>query len=401
MLRARRRRYAWFTGWLAVCAYTVSNTTIAYLAAPWMLALAGWAPTPETTVAVAALFVVACAVANLLGIGMLRWLLNCGVAAELVAVLGVGLSLLLVFRGQDFSLLGETLGARGAEGGFTVGAFLAVLAVAGWVFIGFDACVAVAEETHGASRNVPRALWWALLSVGTLVIMNAIAVSLAHPRPARVVTGRDRNPVGTAVVSAFGTWSAKPFSAVVLIAFFACGLAAQGLTARTLYSMARDDVLPASRLLRRTNSRQAPGGAIAAVVVVSCAGLLLGLRATAIGSLITFGSAVIYLVFLLIASAHLRAQLGAGPGGGQVPVARRGLVVTVLAVAWPAFEFVNIAWPRAILAAPGAPWYQVWAAPLVTVLAVGTGALYLAAARPQDKVRALSAHDESGPTSPP
>ena len=57
--------------------------------------------------------------------------------------------------------------------------------------------VSVAEETHDAARHVPLAIWLALLSVGVLVIPNAIAVALAHPDPAGVVAGRDVDPVTT------------------------------------------------------------------------------------------------------------------------------------------------------------------------------------------------------------
>ena len=33
--------YGWFSGWVAICAYAVANTTVAYLGAPWALTLAG------------------------------------------------------------------------------------------------------------------------------------------------------------------------------------------------------------------------------------------------------------------------------------------------------------------------------------------------------------------------
>ena len=39
--------YGWFAGWVAICAYAVANTTIAYLGAPWALTLLGIEPTPE------------------------------------------------------------------------------------------------------------------------------------------------------------------------------------------------------------------------------------------------------------------------------------------------------------------------------------------------------------------
>ena len=113
------------------------------------------------------------------------------------------------------------------------------------MFIGFDACVGRGRGDAGTPRGTcPRAIWIALLSVGALVILNAVAAELAHPDPASVVAGEDVDPVTTAVVSSFGSWSTKPFAAVVLVAFLACGMAAQSLTARTIYSVARDGVLP-------------------------------------------------------------------------------------------------------------------------------------------------------------
>jgi amino acid transporter len=117
--------------------------------------------------------------------------------------------------------------------------------------------------------------------------------------------------------------------------------------------------------------------------VVACLGLLLGLYATAVGSLIAFGTAAIYLSFLLIAVAALVARLQGRwtPGGGRVRT-----VINMLAVLWLAFETINIAWPRTSLAPPGAPFYQVWAAPLVLVLIGATGLLYVLIAQPQRRL---------------
>ncbi len=171
---------------------------------------------------------------------------------------------------------------------------------------------------------------------------------------------------------------------MVLVAFLACGMAAQALTARSIYSIARDGVLPASGFLRRVDRRKAPIGAIVVTAVVACLGLLLGLDSTAVGSLIAFGTAAIYVSFLLIALAALRARACAAPGarrgasGSAAPAWRS----TLLAVVWLAFETVNIAWPRASLAPPDAPFYQVWAAPIVLALIGVVGLGYLALARP-------------------
>ena len=60
----------------------------------------------------------------------------------------------------------------------------------------------------------------------------------------------------------------------------------------------------------------------------------------------------------------------------------RRMVLNVLAVLWLAFETINIAWPRASLAPLGAPWYQVWAAPMVVAAITVAGLAYLVIARP-------------------
>ncbi len=376
--------YGWFSGWVAICAYAVANTTVAYLGAPWALALAGIEPSANRVVATGVLFVVVCAVAGAFGVRLLGWTIRLGIATEIVASIGVGIALLLAFRTQDLSILGDTLGAEALSGGSVLAALLAALAVGGWVFIGFDACVGVAEETRDAARHVPRAIWIALLSVGAIVVLNAVATGLAHPDPAAVVAGSDADPVQTAVVASFGSWSAKPFAAVVLVAFIACGIAAQSVSARTMFSIARDGVLPGSRLLRRVDRRRSPIGGIVATAVVASLGLLLGLNSAAVGSLIAFGTAAIYVAFLLVALAALVARVrGTWVPAGRVRFGRRtGLWINVAAVVWLAFETVNIAWPRESLAPLGAPVYQVWAAPLLLAVIAVVGLTYLAVARP-------------------
>ena len=160
-------------------------------------------------------------------------------------------------------------------------------------------------------------------------------------------------------------------------------MAAQALTARAMFSIARDDVLPGSRFLAREPTPRADRSDVV-TAVVACLGLLLGLHSAAVGSLIAFGTAAIYVSFLLVALAALIARVrGTWRPGGRVQLGRAGVVINVLAVLWLAFETVNIAWPRESLAPPGAPAYQVWAAPLVLAVIGVIGGAYLVLARPE------------------
>ncbi|MFI8105279.1 APC family permease [Streptomyces sp. NPDC086023] len=380
--------FGWLGGWVWQFAVMFGNTTVAYLAAPWVYALFGAVPTPGGLVATAVGILLAGMLVNAYGITVLRRFVSMGIAAEAVASVLVGLALLLFFREHGFALFTRTLGAEALSGGSTVLGLLAAVAVAGWAFIGFDACVSTAEETRDAGRQVPRAMWWALLSVGTVVVLNAMAVALAHPRPADVVAGRDLDPVTTAVVHAFGGWSDKPFVVVVLIGFLACAVASQGGAARGLFSLARDGVFPFSRQVRRVNGRRAPIGGLVASTLISGSALALGLNATAIGALIAFGTAATYLPFFLVSLAAFVARVhGTWVPSGHIRQGARGTVLNALAVLWTAFEVVNVCWPRAVLAPPGAPWYQVWAALLGTGVVLGSGLLYLLVKRPQDRLR--------------
>jgi amino acid transporter len=380
-------RYGWFNGWVCICGYSVANTTIAYLAAPWALVVLGLDTSANAIVVTGMLLVLVSAIVNACGLDVLRLVVKAGIGAEVIASVGVGLVLLFFYRHQDLSALFDTFGAEALSGGSTWAALLAALAVAGWVFLGFDACGVTSEETVDAARQVPKTVWVALLSVAAIVILNAFAVTLAHPQLENVVAGEDVDPIGTAVSTSFGSWSDRPFAAVTLVGFMACLIAAQGIAARAIFSIARDDVLPASRFLRSVDRRQVPIGAVVVTTVIACLGLLLGLHSAAIGSVITFGTAAIYVSFLLIATAALVARLrGTWVPSSHVQLGRAGLVLNVLAVAWLAFETVNIAWPRESLAPVGAPWYQVWAAPFVLALIGAAGLAYLVAAKPHRRL---------------
>ena len=176
---------------------------------------------------------------------------------------------------------------------------------------------------------------------------------------------------------------------MVLGAFLSCGIAAQALTARTMYSIARDGVMPGSRVLRRVNRRGTPVAAVVVTTVLACAGLLLALESAAIGSIVIFGTASIYATFLLIATAALVARVrGTWRPAGHVQLGRLGTAINALAVAWLAFELVNIAWPREVLAPVGAPFYQVWAAPLLLAAITVSGLAYLLVAKPHQALAA-------------
>ena len=331
---------------------------MAYLGGFWLGLLAtGAPPSANGQVLCGALLLALGLAVNLLGINPLKYFVNAGIVAEAIASIGIGVLLLLFFRNHPLDLLFSGPGGTGDADGSYLDGVLTALAVGGWAFLGFDACSQISEETTDARVSTPRAILRSMLVVGFTVMLTAFAVTLSYQDIGAVVSGQVVDPVTPAVVDAFGAWAERPFVAVVLIAFVACVVSVQTYIGRAIFGMARDAILPGSALLRRVDRRKVPMAAMICSTLLASLGLALGLNATAVGTLIAFGSGGFFVVFLIVAACALWARLVGrwDPDKGALRLGRAGLAVNVLAVAWLSFEALNVAWPRASLARPTRP----------------------------------------------
>ena len=384
--------YAWFAGWLYVWTIMLTVAAVAYFGAIWLAALFGVTPTANQQVLWALAILVITTTVNGIGLNPLKYVVNVGIISECIASVLIGLLLLLFFRNHPISFLWDSLGASVNFGGSYLGAFVAAIAISGWAFVGFDSCGSVSEETVDPMRRVPRAILYSLLSVGAVIILNSMAIGLSFDDTKGIMSGDVLDPVTPAVTAAFGSWVEKPFEAVVLAAFIACGIAVQATATRVLFSLSRDRMLPGSGVLRRVSSNQIPLGALAVAAVVSACGLLFGLNARVVNTLITFGSGGYYITFWMVCSAALYARLtGRWVPAGRFSLGRFALPVNIAAVVWLTFEAINIAWPRTVLAPPGAKFYQVWAIVLIFGLLTIVGLAYVLLRRPQDRVATSAA----------
>lgn len=372
-------KYGWWAGWIYLWALVLTLSTVAYGGGFFLGQLIGWeSDSARDSVLLALIVMVAFTAVNAVGLQLLRWVVNIGIACEAVASVGIGIALIALFREQPVSVLVDTSTAPG-EGSF-LPAFVAALAIAGWVILGFDACGSVAEETRNAARRVPRAIVVSLVTVGLVDILAAVALILAHPDIGAVVSGAAADPVSGAVVAAFGEWAATPFLAVVVTGFIACGIAVQATGVRVVYSYARDGMIPLSRLWSRVSTRnQSP---VWAVLLVATLSSLAFLYANALELLVAFATGGYYIGFLAPVSALLYLRLrGRWTAGSGSRSGRLGLAVTVAAAAWLIFELVNIAWPRYT----DLPWWQNWAVPLGIAGFGGIGLVYFLVTRPDRK----------------
>jgi amino acid transporter len=309
-------------------------------------------------------------IVNAIGLQLLRWVVNIGIACEAIASVGIAIALILFFREQSFSSLFDT-GATPAGTSFFP-AFLAALAIAGWVILGFDACGSVAEETRNPKREVPRAIIISLVAVGIVDFLAACALMLATPSISAVVAGEVADPVSGAVVAGLGSWAEKPFLAVVVTGFIACGIAVQATGVRVVYSYSRDGMLPLSHVWSRVAGwNQSP---LFAVLIVATLSALAFVYANALDVLVGFATGAYYVGFLAPVGAVLYLKLKKRASA----LGRIALGLVVAAGIWLAAELVNIAWPREV----GLPWWQEWAF-ILGMTAFGiVGLVYFLWARP-------------------
>lgn len=353
-----------YAGVIYVCSTIAMLTTTAYTGGIWLSILFDMASiTGRSMVLWGLVFLLLCMLINLARDQVFKRVIALGVFAEMIGSLGIAILLFLFFREHPFSELFQHLGTGSAPD--RTSAFLAALAIAGWAFIGFDACSTTAEETREPKRMVPRAIFLALMAVGSVVVFNSAAMTLALDHDDLVKTSTGFDPLTPLIASHLGEWIEKPFLAIIVIAFLACGAAVVRYSSRIVFSMAREGNLP--QPLCRITPRGMPRNAILFTLSLSSLGLLLGLSDEAVALIISFGTGGLYAMFTMTTGTALFTRLTGrwDPAQGELKLGKWGLPINLVAFAWSLFEFINIAWPRSYFASSNAPWWQLWAVPLV------------------------------------
>lgn len=365
-----------YAGVIYVSSTIAMLTTTAYTGGVWLAIFFGSSSGHGLTLVLwGIVFLAICTLLNLAHVNIFKLILSMGVYAEMAGSVGVALLLFLFFRQHEFSELFRHLGTGTATG--KTAAFLAALAIAGWAFIGFDACSTIAEETHEPKRSVPRAVFFSLCMVGSVVLFNSAALTLSFDRTTLVNTSVASDPITPVITASFGAWAEKPFLAIVMVSFLACGASVVKYTSRIVYSMAREGSMP--DMLSRVTTDGTPRPAILFIVLLAGLGLLFGLNDEAVATIIAFGTGGLYAMFTMTTGVGLYARLAGrwNPALGHLQLGHWGLIINVIAFLWSVFEFINIAWPRPYAVSPNAPWWQLWAVPLVLGCILGVTTLHV------------------------
>ena len=140
----------------------------------------------------------------------------------------------------------------GTGAGGYVGPFLAAMLTAAWVLYGFDTAGSLAEETVNPSKEVPRAIIAGVVVTAVVSTVWLIGTLLAIPSvPDAIAQGP--NVLPWLLRFHFPGWIADLFLVIVLTAIFVCSLSIQAATARLLFAMSRDHMLPDKGFFGKVN----------------------------------------------------------------------------------------------------------------------------------------------------
>jgi urea carboxylase system permease len=371
---------SWMTGWIYIVGAIV---TIAAVAVDWQIVLpqvttklqffgtsadAGTYLTKhgaQNALLLGGILVCITTIINMLGVKLMARINNIGVMCELIG--SSILVILLLFNahhGPQIIFHSYGFGAGHPWGYF--GALLVGGLLSAYVMYGFDTAGTLAEETNNPRKHAPPAIIRAIAAAATIGGLVILFASMANKH----VLDKNVGLLGLPYImkQALGNTVGNIFLIDCAIAIFVCCLAVQTATIRMLFSMARDNRLPAgSAVARVSGHRKVP-----IVPALVTGGLTLALLLINIGNqsafLVLTSLAIImfYLAYLGVTGPmlirRLRGEWPRPDHGPYFSLGRWGLPVNICAVIYGTLVTINIAWPRnAIYNSLGTPhWYWQW-----------------------------------------
>jgi len=173
-----------------------------------------------------------------------------------------------------------------------------------FTLVGFELAADMSEDAVNPRRSVPRGVIWAVAGSVVLGMVALIGFTLAIPDLKTVEAS------GLPLLAIAGywlpSWLVKVFVAFVVFSMFAILVVGAGAQARLAFSMARDNMLPFSGVLRKVNARsQTPIMALLVFAVIDIGVLIYGyLQTSAFGTLVGATAIIPYIIYFLITVAY-------------------------------------------------------------------------------------------------
>jgi amino acid transporter len=337
----------WFTGFIAIIGWISGLTGVSFVFAGYLGSVFGFTLTLQVQILMTIGSILVAMLITAYGIRLTTLINNIGVAIELVVtVLATIVVAVIAFvipeNHQPVSVLFEGSSSGGSP--YIIAWFAAALGPF-FGLVGVEASADVAEETKAARHTIPKTMFTALAVSSVIELLMYIVYVLAI-RDHDAVVAASSAPIAEIISQQAGPVVSRIVVAFALTNIFACLLANILLASRLMYSLSRDNMLPASRIWRRVApGHKTPANAafvIAAVAILLCLSALFNASAftyfLGIGSLAFFGVYLLQTVGLLIARRKGRIP---APEHGTFDLGRWRLALYV--IGFVMFAIIEIA----------------------------------------------------------
>lgn len=344
-------RYGYVVGWLYVASQTAITAAVAFGIAPFVASLFGWTLNSDDQALVAAGIVLASTLINLAGVWLAAAVGTVGAVSEVVGMLVITVVLIITgITNQSPTVLFHSGGGLPPGSEFLPIA-LATMLFGSWAYTGLEMTTDMAEETHDASKVIPKAAVTSLVTTFVVGMVFLIVAVLAIPDLPAVFASE--NPLQYIIEGNTSEAFYKITLVVVVIAVFVSAATNQTLTARALFSLSRDGKFPASgQLMKVPKSTRVPSTSIILIGVLAAALLLF---TNAIGVIAAACLTGLFGCYMLVVWGQLWARLRGRWQPSHWSMGRWSLPVNVLAAILGTALTINIAWPRGDLI-----WYERW-----------------------------------------
>ena len=396
--------YGWWVAWMFAAALLVTVAAVAFGVAPIVCSLMGWQTTHTTLLWIAVCFTLGPMLLNIYSVKVTAFFNNIGTVTEMIGLVVIAIALyiaVIIGHGphQNFSVLFNT-GGLGAGATFGWGsAFLASMLTGAWVLYGFDAAGGLAEETVNPTREVPRAM---LFAVGITAVISAfwlVAMVLAIPNVAKT-QAQSTGAIAYIFHAHFPSWVTNVFLTSVCLAIFVCCLAIQAATTRLLFAFGRDKMIPGSKFFgyvhpkTKTPMASAIFIGVATIVILLYVNLGGGDPFIQIARVTAWATAGTYIAYqMVVLGGLIKRSKGWPTEKAYFNLGKWGWPVNIIALVYGVFMIINLSWPRT----PTAKWYDNYLVivSLAVVLIVGVIVYFIQRARGVDIGATIHEIDES------
>jgi amino acid transporter len=214
-----------------------------------------------------------------------------------------------------------------------------------FTLVGFELAADMSEDAVNPVRSVPRGVLWAVGGSAVLGMVALIGFTIAIPSLKAVESSS--LPLLTIAGYWLPSWLVKVFVAFVVFSMFAILVVGSGAQARLVYSLARDNMLPFSRILRKVNARsQTPIIALLVLAVIDTGVMIYGyLQTSAFDTLVGATAIIPYIIYFLITLAYAIKRRAADSIPGAFSLGRWAWPVIGFVLAYTALIMIVLSFP--------------------------------------------------------